>query len=86
MFLSGQKFFFHNLHRSACDFLTFTITNMSFKRKTEKRLGFPFLKTRYFNFQSFWNDLSQNMGVIYDEFDPLSIRIKKVISVLRTLR
>ena len=59
---------------------------MSFESKTEKRLGFPFLKTRSFNFQSFWNDSTQNLEVIYDEFDPLPTRIKKVISVLKTLR
>ena len=50
---------------------------MPCKRKTEKRLGFPFLKTRSFNFQPFWNNLSQKLGVIYDEFVPLPIRIKK---------
>ena len=50
---------------------------MSFKRKTEKRLGFPFLKTRSFKFQLFWNNLSQKLGVIYDEFSPLPIRIYK---------
>ena len=49
---------------------------MSFKRKREKRLGFPFLKTISFHFQLFWN-LSQKLGVIYDEFGPLPIRIKK---------
>ena len=59
---------------------------MPFKRKTEKRLGFPFLKNRSFNFEPFWNNLSQKLGVIYDEFGPLPIKIKKVISVLRTLR
>ena len=59
---------------------------MPFKRNTEKRLGLPFLKTRSFNFQPFWNNLSQKFGVIYDEFGPLPIRIKNVISVLRTLR
>ena len=32
---------------------------MLFKRKTGKRLAFPFLKTRRFNFQLFWNNLSQ---------------------------
>ena len=58
---------------------------MPFKRKTEKRLGFPSLKTRSFNFEPFWNNLSQKLGVIYDEFGPLPIKIKKVISVLRTL-
>ena len=52
---------------------------MFFKRKTERRLGFPFLKTRSFNFQPFWNILSQKLGVIYDEFGSLPIRIKKVI-------
>ena len=51
---------------------------MSFKRKTEKRLGFLFLKTKSFDFQPFWNNLSQKLGVIYDEFGPLPIRIKKV--------
>ena len=50
---------------------------MPFKRKTEKRLGFPFLKTRSFNFQPFWN--FQKLGVVYDEVGPLPIRIKKVI-------
>ena len=50
---------------------------MPFKRKAEKRMGFPFLKTRSFNFQPFWNTLSQKLGVIYDEFGPLAIRIKK---------
>ena len=50
---------------------------MPFKRKTEKRLGFPFLKTRSFNFQLFWNNLSQKLGEIYDEFGPLPVRIKK---------
>ena len=45
--------------------------------KTEKKLGFSFLKTRSFNFQSFWKSLSQNLEVIYDEFGPLQIRIKK---------
>ena len=59
---------------------------MPFKSKTEKRLGFPFLKTRSLYFQPFWNNLSQMLGVIYDEFGPLPIRIKRVISVLRTLR
>ena len=59
---------------------------MPFKRKTEKRLGFLFLKTKSFDFQPFWNNLSQKLGVIYDEFGPLPIKIKKVISVLRTLR
>ena len=48
---------------------------MPFKRKTEKRLDFPFLKIKSFN-QSFWNNLSQNLGVVYDEFGPLPIRIK----------
>ena len=59
---------------------------MSFKRKTEKRLAFPFLKTRSFKFQLFWNNLSQKLGVIYDEFSPLPIWIIKVISILGTLR
>ena len=59
---------------------------MLFKRKTEKRLGIPFLKTRNFNVQPFWNNLSQKLGVIYDEFGLLPVRIKKVISVLRALR
>ena len=57
-----------------------------FSQKTEKRLGFPFLKTRSFNFQPFWNNLSQKLGIIYDEFGPLPIRIKKVIALLRTLK
>ena len=48
---------------------------MPFKRKTGKRLDFPFLKTKSFN-QSFWNNLSQNLGVVYDEFGPLPITIK----------
>lgn len=73
-------------HRFECDFLTFTITNIGFKTKTEKRLGFLFLETRSFNFKSFWNNLSQTYGVIYDEFGALPCRIKKVIFVLRTLR
>ena len=51
---------------------------MSFKSKTGKRLGFPFLKTRNFNFQQFWNNLSQKLGVIYDEFGFLPIRIKNL--------
>ena len=46
---------------------------MSFKWKTEKRLDFPFLKTRSFNFQPFWNNLSQKLGVIYNEFGPLQL-------------
>ena len=50
---------------------------MLFKRETEKRLDFPFLKTGGFNFQLFWNNLSQKLEVIYDEFGPLPIRIKK---------
>ena len=50
---------------------------MRFKRETEKWLGFPFLKTRSFIFKPFWNNLSQKLGVIYDEFGPLPIRIKK---------
>ena len=49
-------------------------------------MGFPFLKTRSFNFQPFWNNLSQKLEAIYDEFGLLPIRIKKVISVFRTLR
>ena len=52
---------------------------MHCKRKTEKRLGFPFLKTRSCNFQSFCHNLSQKLGVTYDEFGPLLIRIKKFI-------
>ena len=75
----SKLFFFHSLHRSACDFKTFTITNMPFKRKTEKKSGFPFLKTRSFKFQPLWNNLSQTLGVIYEEFGPLPIRIKNVI-------
>ena len=59
---------------------------MPFKRKTEKKMCFPFLKTRSFNLQPFWYNLSQNLGVIYGEFGPLPITIKNVISVLRTLR
>ena len=59
---------------------------MPFKSKTEKRSGFSFLKTRSFNFQTFWNNLSQKLEVIYDEFVPLTIRIKKVIFALRILR
>ena len=55
---------------------------MLYKRETEKKLGFPFLKTRSFNFQPFWNNLSQKLGVNYDVFGPLPVRIKKVISVL----
>ena len=31
-------------------------------------------------------ELSQKLGVIYDEFGPLPVRIKKVISFLKTLR
>ena len=54
---------------------------MLYKRETEKKLGFPFLKTRSFNFQPFWNNLSQKLGVNY-VFGPLPVRIKKVISVL----
>ena len=59
---------------------------MPFKSKTEKRSGFSFLKTRNFNFQTFWNNLSQKLEVIYDEFVPLTISIKKVIFALRILR
>ena len=59
---------------------------MPFKRKTEKKLGFPFLKTKKFNFQPFRNNLSQKLGVIYAEFGPLPLSIKKVISILGTLR
>ena len=55
---------------------------MLYKKETEKKLGFPFLKTRSFNFQPFWNNLSQKLGVNYDVFGPLPVRIKKVISVL----
>ena len=50
---------------------------MRFKTKTGKRLGFPFLKTKSFNFKPFGNNLSQKLGVIYDEFGPLPVRIKK---------
>ena len=59
---------------------------MPFKKKIEKILGFPFIKTRRFSFQRIWNNLNQKSGVIYDELGPLPIRIKKVISVLRTSR
>ena len=58
---------------------------MPFKSKTEERSGFSFLETRSFNFQPLWNNLSQKLKVIYDEFVPLTIRIKKVIFVLRIL-
>ena len=60
------------------------IRNMPFKSKTEKRLGFLFLKTRSFNIQPFWNNVSKKLEVIYDEFGPLPIKTKKVISVLTT--
>ena len=54
---------------------------MPFNSKTEKRLGFSFLKIRSSNFQPFWNNLSQKLGVTYDKFDALPIRIKKVNTV-----
>ena len=52
---------------------------MPFKSKTEKRLGFSFLKTRSFSFQTFWNNLSQNLGELSssDQFGPMPIRSKK---------
>ena len=50
---------------------------MKKKKKTEKRVGFLFLKTRSSNFQPFWNNLSQKLGVSYNEFGPLPLRIKK---------
>ena len=52
---------------------------MPFKRQTEKRLGFPFLRTISFNFQPFWNNLSQKLGVFDDGFGLLSFRIERVI-------
>ena len=46
---------------------------MPFKRETEKKLSFPFLKTRSFDFQLFGNNLSQKLGVIHDEFGPCQL-------------
>ena len=48
---------------------------MTLKRKTEKGVGFLFLRTRSFNFQPFWNNLSQKLGVSYNEFGPLPLGI-----------
>ena len=59
---------------------------MSYKSETDKKLGFPFLKIIRFNFQPFWNNLSQKLGVNYDVFGHLPVRIKEGISVLSSLR
>ena len=77
-FLSRQKFYI---------FIAFTdlrviskllrYHSLPFKRKTGKKTAFPFLKTRSFNFMPLMNNLNQKVRVIYDEFGPLPIRIKK---------
>ena len=85
-FLSRQKFYFFIAFtdlRVISKLLRYQICPL--KGKQEKKLAFPFLKTRSFNFMPFVNNLNQKVRTIYDEFGLLSIRIKKVISVLRAL-
>ena len=59
----AKIFLLYSLHRSICVwFLNFYNNNYALSKEHKKRLGFPFLKIRNFNFQTFWNNSSKKVG------------------------